>query len=94
MSQLELVADSRSSSSDTIRISLEDGKFEDFIGDKRFYYKAYVNEGVWTGDKLYEEERFLIIYRYDTKTVNSNGNLAQISMAQFRGNRWTFARAL
>lgn len=88
------IADSRDSSKNTIRVTTQNDSVEDFIGTKSIFYKAYVNDTVWSGDKVIEEEKYLEIYKYDQNKPNDDGTLPGKRVAMFRGNQWKYARAI
>lgn len=88
------IADSRDSSKNTIRVITQNDSIEDFVGTKTVFYTAFVNDAVWTGDRVIEEEKYLEIYRYDLNNSNDDGNLPGKCFAMFRGNQWKYARAI
>lgn len=71
-----------------------DDSFEDFIGSEDVFYCAYVNDKVWNGAKIIEEEKFLEIYMYSDENANVDGTIPGKMIAMFRGNQWKYARAL
>jgi len=92
---IQLVADSRLSATKTIRVIIDSESYEDFTGDARFFYCAFVNETVWNGPKgITEEERWLSIDRYDTKSKDSNGNLSRTTTAMFPAKAYLYVRTL
>jgi hypothetical protein len=89
------VADSRDSDSDTIRVVINSESHEDFIGDDRHFYIAWVNEGVWTGPtKLMEEERYLYVYWYDSQQRDAENNFVKGKAALFPAKAYLYVRTL
>jgi len=82
------------SATKTIRVVVDDESCEDFTGDNRFFYCAYVNESVWNGSKIVEEERYLYVFRYDTKNTDANGNYVKSTMAMFPAKAYLYARVI
>ncbi|MFM8842014.1 MAG: hypothetical protein ACKOFU_04785 [Actinomycetota bacterium] len=88
------VADSRTSATKTIRVVVDDESYEDFTGDNRFFFCAFVNESVWSGNKMVEEERYLYIYRYDTQHTDSDGHYLKNTMAMFPAESYLYVRTV
>lgn len=91
---MEQIADSRYSSKNTIRVTLNDDEHEDFIGNSRYFYVAWMNNEVWTGPRIVEEERWLKIIQYDNEYEDSNGKTFSIVVAIFRGETWRYCRVV
>jgi hypothetical protein len=89
------VADSRDSDSDTIRVVINNETHEDFTGDDRIFYCAFVNEAVWNGPtKITEEERYLYVICYDTQQFDSDKNFVSNKAAMFPAKAYSYVRIL
>ena len=92
---LEEVADTRLSATKTIRVIVDDESYEDFTGDDRFFYRAYVNETVWNGPKgITEEERWMYIFCYDTQKTDGEGNYFKRTAAMFPAKAFQYVRTI
>lgn len=94
-----MIADSRDSLKNTIRVSLSNAKFEEFQGDSRYFYVAYQNvetaQLIGQRVEIWEGERYLEILRYDLEEESDeNGDITGKSVAVFRANEWKYVRAL
>ena len=91
---LEKVADTRLSDSLTIRVAIDEKKHEDFVGDDDIFYMAFVNNTVWSGEKVIPEERYLVVYRYDDEDADEDGNIEGKVVAMFPAKAYSYARTV
>jgi hypothetical protein len=91
---LETVADTRLSDSLTFRVVTDEQRYEDFVGEDDVFFISFVNNTMWTGDKVIPEERYLIVYRYeDEESDRDEDNKGQV-VAMFPADSYSHARTL
>jgi hypothetical protein len=77
-----------------LRVFLAKDQKEDFLNTWSKYYSAWVNNQVWTGPRVIEEERYLEIHEYDESKIDSNNKINSRVLAVFPVGTWLGVREL
>jgi hypothetical protein len=77
-----------------LRVFLAKEALEDFLNKGNKFFEAWVNDLVWTGDRVFEEEKYLEIFEYDETKADDKNNLIKRVAARFPAGTWFGVREL